>query len=68
MDPYKCEEIDPLKSKALKSSLWELDALMNSEFNEQVRSYSKLFKGDISRKTNFFKSEDFAKIDSFEAL
>jgi len=27
-----------------------------------------LFKGDISRKTNFFKCEDFTGIDSLEIL
>jgi U3 small nucleolar RNA-associated protein 19 len=33
-DPYKETEKDPLKAKALKSSLWELDSLMKHEFDE----------------------------------
>lgn len=67
-DPFKDEEPDPAKTKALKSSLWEIDSLMRSEVNEAVRNYCKLFKGDISRKTNFFKCEEFASIDPLEAI
>jgi len=67
-DPYKDSEPDPSRAKALKSSLWELDTLMKHEFDEQVRKYSKLFKGDISRKTNYFKCEEFANIDSLDQI
>jgi hypothetical protein len=67
-DPFKDGEPDPSKAKALKSSLWEIDALMKSEVNEAVRNYCKLFKGDISRKTNFFKCEEFAAIDPLDAI
>jgi hypothetical protein len=41
---------------------------MQCEFNETVRNYCKLFKGDISRKTNFFKCEEFTQIDSLQAI
>lgn len=67
-DPFKHEETDPLKAKALKSSLWEIDYVMKFEFDEQVRHYAKLFKGDISRKTNYFKCEQFAQIDPLDSL
>ena len=35
---------------------------MKCELDETVRNYSKLFKGDISRKTNFFKCEEFTSM------
>ena len=36
--------------------------------DEQVRNYCKLFKADLSRKTNFFKCEEFAAIDPLEQI
>ena len=41
---------------------------MKYEFDEQVRKYAKLFKGDISRKTNMFKCEQFASIDALDQI
>lgn len=67
-DPYLDTEKDPSKSKALKSSLWEIDAILQNEMDEQVRNYCKLFKADLSRKTNFFKCEEFAAIDPLEQI
>lgn len=67
-DPFKHNEEDPLKTKALKSSLWELETVIKSEFDEQVRNYTKLFKGDISRKTNFFKCEEFSGMDALASI
>jgi U3 small nucleolar RNA-associated protein 19 len=67
-DPYLASEQDPSKTKALKSSLWEIETLIKSEFDETVRNYSKLFKSDLSRKTNFFKCEDFSGIDALDIL
>jgi hypothetical protein len=67
-DPYRHQEPDPSKARALKSSLWELDALMNCELDETVRNYSKLFKGDISRKTGFFKCEQFTGQNSLDMI
>ena len=63
-DPYDASQPEPSKAKALKSSLWEIDALMKCDLDDQVRNYAKLFKGDISRKSAYFKSEEFAGIDS----
>jgi hypothetical protein len=67
-DPFRDNESDPSLARALKSSLWEIDALMTSEFDETVRNYSKLFKGDISRKSAYFKSEDFSAINSLDSI
>ena len=67
-DPFLSQEADPSKAKALKSSLWEIQTLIESEFDETVRNYCKLFKGDISRKTNFFKCEEFTTIDPLESI
>ena len=67
-DPFLASEQDPSKTKALKSSLWEIETLIKSEFDETVRNYSKLFKSDLSRKTNFFKCEDFSGIDALDIL
>lgn len=33
-----------------------------------MRKYTKLFKGDISRKTNYFKCEEFAGIDALDVI
>ena len=33
VDPYHAEEPDPLLSRALKSSLWELDVVMRQHFD-----------------------------------
>jgi len=32
-DPFNAEEQDPSKTKALKSSLWEIETLIKSEFD-----------------------------------
>ena len=67
-DPYLASQPDPSKAKALKSSLWEIESLMKSDLDEQVRNYSKLFKGDISRKSAYFKSEEFAGMDPIQSI
>jgi len=41
---------------------------MKSELDETVRNYSKLFRGDLSRKSNFFKCEDFAGVQSLDSI
>jgi hypothetical protein len=48
-----------MNAHALESSLWELDSLLATEIDESVKNYAKLFKGDLSRKTSFFKCEEF---------
>ena len=44
-----------MNAHALESSLWELDSLLATEIDESVKNYAKLFKGDLSRKTSFYK-------------
>jgi hypothetical protein len=36
--------------------------------DQQIRNYSKLFKADLSRKTNFFKYEEFTSLDPLEMM
>jgi hypothetical protein len=48
-----------MNAHALESSLWELDSLLATEIDESVKNYAKLFKGDLSRKTSFYKCEEF---------
>jgi hypothetical protein len=62
-DPYRADETDPLLSKALKSSLWEMQILMIKHYDQRVRDFCKLFRADFLRKTVFFKSEDFISED-----
>ena len=49
-DPYLEEESDPLETRALKSSLWELELIMKFHYDENIRNYCKLFKSDILKK------------------
>lgn len=49
-DPYRENELDPMESKALLSSLWEVDLIMKSHYDESVRNYCKLFKSDMLKK------------------
>uniref|UniRef100_A0A7S3CN84 CCAAT-binding factor domain-containing protein n=1 Tax=Strombidium rassoulzadegani TaxID=1082188 RepID=A0A7S3CN84_9SPIT len=67
-DPFRETEANPLKSRAIRSSLWELDILMKQEFDGAVRNYSKLLQGDLHRKTNFFKCDEFTQIDPLTEL
>lgn len=67
-DPYLEEESDPLKTRAMKSCLWEMEALLKSHYDERIRNYAKVFKTDLDRKGAFFKCEDFTSVDSLEVL
>ena len=58
-DPYRADEPDPLKSRALRSCLWELESLLHSSLDEKVRHFIKSnFMGDLTRKTEFFRVEE----------
>ena len=46
-DPYLENEEDPINSKALKSCLWEIEALIKHHYDERVRSYCKVFKTEF---------------------
>lgn len=55
-DPYNDEEEDPLKTQAIHSSLWELEALMN-HYHPNISTLSAIFKEPF-RKPNY-NLEDF---------
>jgi hypothetical protein len=67
-DPYKEDAEDPMDSRALKSSLWELDTLMRQHFDSNVRQYAKVFKTDFIRKTAFFKCEELTQVEPLDML
>jgi len=68
IDPYKDSETDPLNSCALKSSLWELEIVMKTHYDQRVRDYCKLLKTDLGSRTNFVKTDDFIKTDPLAVL
>lgn len=55
-DPYKGDETDPLKTEAINSSLWELEALMN-HYHPNISTLANIFKEPF-RKPNY-NMEDF---------
>jgi len=67
-DPFKDDETDPIAACALKSSLWELEILMKTHYDQRVRDYCKILKTDIGQRTNFIKAEDFIKADPLVLL
>ncbi len=58
-DPFTANESDPLKTKALRSSLWEVEILMRQHYDSRIRDFCKLFKTDLKAKTNVVKPESF---------
>lgn len=55
-DPFDVEEINPLKTNAINSSLWELEALMN-HYHPNISTLAKIYNEPF-RKPNY-KMEDF---------
>jgi len=58
-DPFVDDEYDPLKAKALRSSLWEVELLMRQHYDSRIRDFCKLFKTDLKAKTSVVKPESF---------
>lgn len=58
-DPFKCLEADPLQTRALRSSLWEVQIIMKQHQDTRVRDYCKIFKTDLMAKTNYQKVDQF---------
>jgi U3 small nucleolar RNA-associated protein 19 len=56
VDPYDDKETDPLNTKAINSSLWELEALMN-HYHPNISTLAKLFNEPF-RKPHY-NLEDF---------
>jgi len=67
-DPFLASETDPLSTKALKSSLWEVEILMRKHHDMRVRDFTKMFKTNFTGKCNFFKAEEFIQYDALSAL
>ena len=57
-----------METKALRSSLWELEVIMREHYDQNVRQYAKVFKTDFLRKTAFTKVEDFTQVDPIDML
>lgn len=56
-DPFRPEENDPLKTHALESSLWEVEALKKHP-NPSVATLAKSFNHEFSRK--FYEMKNFS--------
>ena len=67
-DPFREDQEDPMDTRAIKSSLWELETIMRQHVDSSVRTYAKVFKTDFLRKTAFFKCEDFTSVDPIDML
>ena len=52
-----------MKTRAMKSCLWEIELIMKSHYDEKVRTYCKVFKTNFLQKEAFFKAEDFTTVD-----
>ena len=58
-DPFDEDEVDPMDTQAIKSCLWELEVIMKHHYDSRIRNFTKIFKTDISRKSAFYKCEDY---------
>ena len=67
-DPFLDQENDPLKTKALESSLWEAEILLKKHYDKRVRDFTSVLTTDFTGKNNFFSPEDFVQVDSLDAL
>ncbi|KAK6454457.1 CBF/Mak21 family-domain-containing protein [Scheffersomyces xylosifermentans] len=56
VDPYNNDEVDPLKTDAIHSSLWEMETLM-SHYHPNIATLAKIF-GEPFRKHSY-NMEDF---------
>ena len=48
-----------MKARALESCLWEVETLVASDIDEKVRTFAKIFKGDLTRKTEYIRIEEY---------
>jgi len=54
-DPYKYDELDPSKSNAVQSSLWEIQTLAQ-HYAPTVSRLTKIFEGDFNKKYYEFEA------------
>ena len=57
-----------MNTRALNSSLWELDTVLRQHLDSSIRNYAKVFKTDFVRKTAFTKCEEFTSADPLSVL
>ncbi|XP_075073259.1 nucleolar complex protein 4 homolog [Mixophyes fleayi] len=62
-DPYIMEEQDPAKSRALESSLWELEALQNHYFPDVVRAANVISRALSTQESDV---SEFLEMSSYE--
>lgn len=55
-DPFEVEELNPLKTNAINSSLWELEPLMN-HYHPNVSTLAQIFKNPFTKP--HYNLEDF---------
>ena len=67
-DPYREDENDPLNTRALNSSLWELETVLRQHMDSGIRNYAKVFKTEFVRKTALTKCEEFTQADPLAIL
>ena len=67
-DPYREDETDPLNTRALNSSLWELEIVLRHHMDSGIRNYAKVFKTEFVRKTALIKCEEFTQADPLAIL
>ena len=67
-DPYDANEPDPALTKALKSSLWELDTLLVNHYDQRVRDYARVLKTELLSKPTDKKASEFAQADTLALL
>ena len=67
-DPYDANQSDPALTKALKSSLWELDTVLTNHYDQRVRDYARVLKTELLSKPTDKKASDFAQADTLALL
>jgi len=59
-DPFDAEEKDPRMTRALKSSLWELEVVLLHHYDQRVRDFAKILKTELLARPTLLKAEEFA--------
>ena len=60
-DPYLPDELDPAKSRAIDSSLWELE-LLEQHYCSSVSKFVQIFKKPYDPKASLFTLHDFSSL------
>ncbi|XP_068127696.1 nucleolar complex protein 4 homolog isoform X2 [Hyperolius riggenbachi] len=65
-DPYIMEEQDPAKSRALESSLWEIEALQNHYYPNVVRAANVISRNLSSQESEISELLELSSYELFE--